>query len=271
MNEKIVVVKHVENEGPGLIENLFKRNGWEIETVELAKGEALPESLKNVAAVIMLGGPMSANDIVTYPFLQNELAFIEKVLKEETPFLGICLGAQLLAKACGGEVFKAPHEEIGWYPIDVTENGQKDILFRDVSKNIVVFQWHEDTFAIPHNGRHLAQSDLCINQAFKVGNNAYGLQFHIEVTPDMVKSWMEGVREDVDAARIINDTAMIMDFFKPQYKKILMNFERLIESYLRYKKIICRYIENEDVSAKKKQIPWWEMEELHVGLTLTNA
>jgi len=268
MNEKIIAVKHVENEGPGLIESLFKKNGWELETIEPAKGEGLPENLDGVAAVIMLGGPMSANDSDTYPFLQDELAFIKKVLKEEMPFLGICLGAQLLAKACGARVFKAPQEEIGWHSIDATVEGQKDILFRDIAKNIMVFQWHEDTFNIPKECRHLAKSDVCRNQAFRVGSNAYGLQFHVEMTEDMVTSWMDGFEKNIDKGKIINDTAMIMDLFQLQYEQIIMNFARLIESYIRYKKIVHQYIEDGCASMKNRQILWWETEEMHFNSIL---
>lgn len=265
MNEKIIVIKHVENEGPGLIESLIRRKGWQMETIMPAQGDGLPENLAGIAAVIMLGGPMSVNDTDECPFLQDELTFIEKVLEEEMPFLGICLGSQMLAKACNAKVFKAPQKEIGWCRIDLTEEGQKDILFRDIAKNIMVFQWHEDTFNIPENGRHLAKSDVCGNQAFKIGRNAYGIQFHIETTEDMVKSWMTGLEEDIDAEKIINDTAMIMDLFQLQYEQIMMNFARLIESYVRYKKIVRQYIESGHALMKNRQVMWWETEGMHLG------
>jgi len=252
----------------GLIESLIRRNGWQMETIEPARGQGLPENLDGIAAVIILGGPMSANDTDIYPFLQDELTFIEKVLAEEMPFLGICLGAQLLAKTCGARVFRAPQGEIGWHSIDITEEGQKDILFRDIAKNIMVFQWHEDTFGIPEKGRHLAKSDVCRNQAFKIGSNAYGIQFHIETTEDMVKSWMAGLEENIDAEKIINDTAMIMDLFQLQHEQIMTNFARLIESYVRFKKIVHQYIDSGHALMKNRQIMWWETEEMHFGSIL---
>ncbi len=272
MNEKIMIIKHIENEGPGLIESIFIKKGWEMKTIELFRGETFPEGLDNTMAVISLGGPMCANNIEEFPFLQDEISFINRVLKEEMPFLGICLGAQLLAKTCGGRVFKASKPEVGWHSIEISEEGQKDILFQDISNNMGVFQWHQDTFTMPREGIHLARSSACKNQAFRVGNNAYGLQFHIEATEGMVNSWMTGnIEKKFNPGKIISDTSVKIEQFLSQYEKILKNFIRIIESYLRYKKILNQYIEINKESTKKKQILWWEMEEIHFDLTMNKA
>ncbi len=155
----------------------------------LNKNEILP-SLDECEAVVSLGGPMNVYETDKYPFLDVEEDFLKKTLKKEIPVLGICLGAQLLAKAAGAEVRKAKHKEIGWCKIDLTEEGMRSPLFNGLNRNLEVFQWHEDTFDIPGRGVRLAESQACINQAFRFGRNAYGLQFHVEVTPQMIGSWI---------------------------------------------------------------------------------
>jgi len=189
VNGEIYIVKHVEDEGPGLLGEYFQTLGWGTTTIELYRGDALPENLDSVAAVVILGGPMNVYEEEKYPFLGSEDRFIKQVLREEVPFLGICLGAQLLAKACGAPVTKSPNREIGWFEVQLTEAGKRDGLFRGLPDTLAVFQWHEDTFAIPQGASLLATSALCRNQAFRKGKSAYGLQFHLEATPEMIRAW----------------------------------------------------------------------------------
>jgi len=120
MNEKVCVVKHVEDEGPGLIGDYFARLGWDLAVIEVFRGDPLPESFDSVAGVVVLGGPMNVYEEEAYPFLRLEEQFIKKVLAEEVPFLGVCLGGQLLAKACGATVTRSPHEEKGWFEVQMT-------------------------------------------------------------------------------------------------------------------------------------------------------
>ena len=261
MEAKIVVIKHVEKEGPGLIEAFFKTDGWELEIVELSKGERLPESLKDVAAVIMLGGPMNVYEEKAYPFLKDEDRFIRKVLVEEIPFLGICLGGQLLSKACGGVIGKAPVKEVGWYAVGLTRDGQKDLLFHGLPKTFKVFQWHEDTFGIPEGGLLLAQARGCKNQAFKIGNNAYGLQFHFEVTEDMIGMWLKDENGKVDVRKILAETKRLRAVFEKQANTMFFNFKRIVESSLRIKKIMTIFVEDEKKSKQKKTLLWWNVEE----------
>ncbi len=185
----ILVIKHVESEGPGTIESFFSKEGFNLRTIELYKNDVFPDDLSHIEAVIVMGGPMNVYEEDKYPFLKAEDLFIKKVLKEEIPFLGICLGSQLLAKAGGAAVTKAPKQEIGWFKAALTSNGKTDPLFKNMSQEFDVFQWHNDTFEIPKGGKHLATSKDCPNQAFKAGVNAYGLQFHIEVTDCIIKDW----------------------------------------------------------------------------------
>lgn len=134
-----------------------------------------------------MGGPMSAND--NLPFLQRELSLIAEAVRSEIPLLGVCLGAQLIAKALGEKVYRNPAKEIGWAPVTFTEAGRRDPLFAGLSASEMVFHWHEDTFDLPRNAELLASSAACRNQAFRAGNRIYGLQFHLEVTPVMIARW----------------------------------------------------------------------------------
>jgi GMP synthase (glutamine-hydrolysing) len=261
MEGNIVVIKHVEKEGPGLVEAFFRADGWDLKTVELARGERLPESFEDTAAVIMLGGPMNVYEERAYPFLKNEDSFIRRVLIEEIPFLGICLGGQLLSKACGGQIGKSPVREVGWYTVELTQDGQKDLLFRGLPKSFKVFQWHEDTFEVPAGGLLLTQGKGCRNQAFKIGTNAYGLQFHIEVTEEMIESWMEDETGRIDAKRIRSDTKKLKESFELQAHDLFVNFKRIIESSLRVKKVMKLFVEDGKRAQKKKTLLWWNMKE----------
>jgi GMP synthase-like glutamine amidotransferase len=195
--------------------------GWFVDDAQLLDG---------VAGVVILGGPMNVYEEDNYPFLALEDAFIKMVLREKIPFLGICLGAQLLAKACGAKVTKSDYKEIGWFEVDLTPEGKQDGLFRGLPHTIPVFQWHEDTFAVPDGGILLGTSALCRNQAFRVGDSAYGLQFHTEVTPDMVKAWAEKEGPNVDAKQIEEDGARLHTLFGKQARVIFTNFQRLLSS-----------------------------------------
>lgn len=257
MNEKIYIIKHVEDEGPGLLGDFFRHLGWESVLVELYRGEALLYDLESPAGVIVLGGPMNVYQEEDYPFLKMEDQFIRKMLKEEVPLLGICLGAQLLAKACGARVHKSPWKEIGWYEVELTREGQRDALFRGLGRDLCVFQWHEDTFEIPKGGALLATADPCPNQAFKVGPSAYGLQFHVEVTLDMVKVWAEKERQAVSPARLEREGAALRGRLETQAQTIFANFQRRVESALRVKKTVDLFV---GVKEKRKTELWWSQE-----------
>ena len=120
-------------------------------------------------------------------FSETKTFLLKKRSREENRILGICLGAQLIAKALGAKVFKAPVKEIGWYDVSLTRIGSIDPLFSHLPKTFSVFQWHEDTFEIPHSAILIATSSLVPHQAFRYGDNAYGLQFHLEVTEEMIQ------------------------------------------------------------------------------------
>ncbi len=264
MSERIVIVQHAPKEGPGLVETFFGNHGWELEIVNLSNGGTLPHDFDTIAAVIMLGGPMNVYEEEKYPFLKEEDTYISRLVVEEIPFLGICLGGQLLAKACGARVRASREKEIGWYDVKVSKEGSKDLLFKNVEGKIPVFQWHEDAFEVPDRGVLLAKGNRCRNQAFRIGENAYGLQFHPEMTETLIVSWLEDLDER-DRGRIMGETARRLEEFTRQGTTILGNFEQIVESSLRLKRIIREFVEAEKLSQKKKPFLWWEESALAVA------
>jgi GMP synthase-like glutamine amidotransferase len=221
----ILVIKHIDIEGPGTLGDFLKAQGEDFCTVELGAGEKLPADSKSFKAVVVLGGPMNVDEEDKYPFLKPENDFIQKVIKAEIPYLGICLGSQLLAKAAGARVVKSPVKEIGWYQVQLTQVGKKDPLFEGFKPQDPVYQWHGDMFQIPANGQLLATARGCPHQALKVGRKAYGWQFHVEVTDKSIKEWCDEYCEtDLPppageaGGRHDHAASMMEDYWK--YKKV---------------------------------------------------
>lgn len=206
MARPVLFLIQIEIEGPGRIADCLRQRGLPSEEVHLYRGDPLPDSPKPYSAVVPLGGPMNVYEEERYPFLRDEDRLLRRALAEELPVLGLCLGAQLLAKAAGAKVRKNPTAEIGWMDVDILPEGQADPLFSGLPTRLPVFQWHGDTFELPEGAEWLASSPRCTHQAFRLGRRAYGLQFHLEVTPAMVIEWTEAYLEDLrrhdDAPRI---------------------------------------------------------------------
>ncbi|ODS32500.1 MAG: glutamine amidotransferase [Candidatus Scalindua rubra] len=232
---KVIIVKHIDIEGPGTIADFLDDNDVPCEVIDIFNGESLPNSLSGTSAVIILGGPMNVYEEDKYSFLKQEDEFLKEVIEEDLPTLGFCLGAQLIAKAKGTIIKKAPEKEIGWFKVSLNENGSNDPIFQGFPGEFDVFQWHGDTFDIPDGAVKLAESKLCTNQAFRIGNNVYGLQFHIEVTDEMIYQWMDSYRSEIDSLKglvnpdqIISDTKIKSENYKAQARQFCLNFFKFL-------------------------------------------
>ena len=187
---KILVFQHVPYEPLGTLDPLLKEAGFRIRYVNFGRDPHQRPSLDRYEALIVLGGPMNAHQIDTYPNLATEVAVIREAVDSGMSVLGICLGAQLLAKALGGRVARNSEREIGWYDVELTEAGRTDPVIATFAPMQRVFQWHEDGISLPDGAVHLATSPISPVQAFRFGEHAYGFQFHLEVDESLVDRWL---------------------------------------------------------------------------------
>ena len=187
---KILVFQHVPYEPLGTLDPLLKEAGFRIRYVNFGRNPEHRPMLDGYAALIVLGGPMNSDQIDSYPNLRTEVEIIREAVDRDMSVLGICLGAQLLAKALGGAVARNPTREIGWYDVDLTDEGATDPVLSTFAPRQQVFQWHEDGIQLPDGCVHLASSPASQVQAFRHGEHAYGFQFHLEVDSSLVDRWL---------------------------------------------------------------------------------
>ncbi len=188
----VQVLQHVPFEGLGSIHAWLDARGAAVEYVRFFAGE-IPDPVRRFDLVIVLGGPMSVHDTAVHPWLWGEQAYLHALCMEGRAVLGICLGAQLIARALGANVSAAHAREIGWWPIAGEALGDGLVL----PVQMYVFQWHGETFALPAGGRRLASSTVCENQAFVYGSRVIGLQFHLEITPIGVEELVQHCGEEL--------------------------------------------------------------------------
>jgi GMP synthase (glutamine-hydrolysing) len=185
MNPPVLIILHQEHSTPGRIGQLLRNRGYALDIRRPRFDDPLPDTLEGHSGAVIFGGPMSAND--DDPVVRREIDWIAVPLREKKPFLGVCLGAQMLARQLGARVYKHPegHAEVGYYPIRPTEAGR---AICDPWPDHV-YQWHREGFDLPHDSVMLAEGDAFPVQAFRYDGNAYALQFHMDVTHAMMCRW----------------------------------------------------------------------------------
>lgn len=229
----IYALYHAPTETAGLLGDITKEFGLPFKDVHLYDGEGLPRDTSDLEGLIVMGGPMSVNDTVEYPFLLSEVLLIEKLLSEKKPVIGICLGAQLIAKALGSRVYPNKEKEIGWHPIQLTSSAAKDPLFRAAPQNLHVLHWHGETFDLPKGAVHLARSLRCENQAFRWEENTYGLQFHLEATPAMLQDWCSSDQGSADLDAAGEDGAEVLRQTPQAYEQLEPVARQVFSTYLK--------------------------------------
>jgi GMP synthase (glutamine-hydrolysing) len=230
MPSEILIVKNITREGPGLLHEEIQRRGIPFKLVDLGAGEAFPNP-DPFAAVVVLGGPDSANDKT--PKMREERSQIKRTVELGIPYLGACLGLQTLVKACGGEVYPNDVREIGWrdsqgdlFEIDLTEEGDASPLFSGLNSPLEIFHLHGETVKLTPEMTLLATGKHCRNQAVRVGANAYGLQGHFELNESMFHAW---ITEDpdllqLDRAKLVGDYQAIKTEYEATGRRLLNNF-----------------------------------------------
>jgi len=239
---KVIVLQHIKIEDPGYIKDLMIKDGAELTTIELDEGEKIPQDLSTYDAMFCMGGPMDTWMEKNYPWLIEEKKRIKEFVVElKKPYLGFCLGCQLLGEIIGGKVVKSKNPEIGMLNINFSENKNDDLLFSEFSEKITSLQWHSYEVQDLDNNDDvtlIASSPETKYQIFKYKSHAYGIQFHIEVKKTTVGEWGcvpeyksaleielgEGALEKFDKEAKINMTSM------NNYSEILYkNFKKLIK------------------------------------------
>ncbi len=186
---EILVLRHAACEPLGTIESVLSAKGLEYRSVCAHKGDPVPCEIGDAAGLIIMGGPMGVHDQAQYPFLTEELRLIAKTVSQRIPTLGVCLGGQLLAHALGAAVRSNAQKEIGWHRVSLTPEAGEDALWQGLRKDFTGFHWHGDCFESPPGAVPLACSALTSCQAFRFGGFAYGFQFHLEVTEEIIRDW----------------------------------------------------------------------------------
>ncbi len=187
---RILIVQHLDIEPPALLGQLLQSAGCQLETVRLDRGDALPPNRHGFDGALIMGGPQSAND-TDLDYIAAELTWLAHQIDAGLPLLGICLGAQMMARAAGAAICPSPVRELGWYGICPTPESSNDPLFSTLpAHGMQIFQWHGETFTMPESATLVATNPAVPNQAFRLGNGQYGIQFHTEVDPALIEQWI---------------------------------------------------------------------------------
>ena len=194
---RIEIVQHVDFEGPAAIAPWLEARGHHLSTTLLSAGEALPNWHDREAAIVM-GGPMNVDQIEDYPWLIAEKDWLQEAIANDKKLVGICLGAQLLAQGLGATVAAGPQPEIGWFPIQFSEEAR---AIADLSSELTVLHWHGDQFSLPPQAIALAKSDVCPQQGFLWGDRVLGLQCHLEMTPEAIDRLIQAASADLQTSK----------------------------------------------------------------------
>ncbi len=234
---KLLVFQHVPYEILGTFDPMIRERGFRVRYINFGRDPHAEPNVTKYDGLIVLGGPMNVGQVDEYPHLATEMRALKTALEHDIPIMGICLGAQLLAKTLGAEVSRCPEKEIGWYDVTPTTEGLSDSVLRHFGGTRKIFEWHGDAFSNPPGAIQLAGSKAWPNQAYRYGNNAYGFQFHLEVDEALVHRWLatpryveelSALQGRTDAETIRRETATHIEDLKNLSKDVFGSFLDLI-------------------------------------------
>ena len=249
--KKLLVLKNIDREGPGLFQKVAKEKGFLPEIYNLSLGDELPEPKKDDLILIM-GGPMGVRDIKNrkYFWLREETKFIKRAIENKIYIIGVCLGAQLLAHILGGKIVPLKDElniankpELGWSDIFSLSEKYNDISNLSIKEPLKVLHWHGDRIILPAQADLLASSVRCKEQFFKIGENIFGLQFHIETVGLMTDEWIENDKKFIISGLGQNGQKILIDqckeFGSSTLAKRVLFIEKLFNKIIEQKKTSC--------------------------------
>ncbi|MFZ5833382.1 MAG: type 1 glutamine amidotransferase [Planctomycetota bacterium] len=235
---EVLVLRHEPHVPLGSLHDEFNAAGVAYRYVDLFDEAPARLPLHEAAGLVILGGTMNVDQTERFPFLAEELDWIREAIDRRVPTLGICLGAQLMAKALGQPVRHHSRKEIGWYRVELLPATSDDPLFAGSAPCETVFQWHGDTFDLPDGALHLAKTDGCASQAFRAGKAAWAVQFHVEMTAPLLREWLadDGFRAElttlpyIDPAQILAEMSAKLPQMQAFSHQLLSRFVRLCQA-----------------------------------------
>lgn len=189
------IFRHVACEGPGYLGSFLKKNNVPYEVVCIDEDITVPQSLDDISGLVFMGGSMNVTDPLQW--ISEEKRLISNAIEKNIPVMGICLGAQLMSAALGGEITHDSKMEIGWHEVEADIDNKNNKWLKELPEKFIPFHWHADTFSIPKDATVLLHSKCRINQAFSI-NNSIAIQFHLEMTIEMVKKWVGLFKSDLE-------------------------------------------------------------------------
>jgi len=218
-------LQHVHFEGLGSIASWLSSNRYQVTSTRLFESTEFP-LVSDVDLLIIMGGPMSVNDEAELPWLIKEKQFVRAVIDAGKPVLGICLGAQMIANVMGSKIYPNIQKEIGWFPTIAKSFDQDFFRF---PQSEIVFHWHGETFDLPRAAKLLASSEACINQAFQIGQNVIGLQFHLETTPESLKEISLYCANEIVEGEFVQSAQVMASKGNEYFEKINRLMNRVLE------------------------------------------
>jgi GMP synthase (glutamine-hydrolysing) len=223
---RIHCIIHAPFEMPGAVATWVLKKGYSLTFTHTYNGEKLP-AVSAFDFLVIMGGPQSPLELNKFPYIANEIILTKQAIQANKPVIGFCLGAQIIGESLGATTQKSPHKEIGQYPIMLTKAAEQDPVFKTMSTTFDVIHWHNDMPGIPPNAVLLAYSEGCPQQAFRYGDRVYGLQFHMEMTQELVEGMIKHCPEDLQAGQYIrSEQELLNSDFAPMNQKLfsLLNY-----------------------------------------------
>ena len=197
--KKVLFIQHGDVDKPGLLADALAAEGGELVIRHPYIGDKIPADLVGYDALALGGGGQSAYQVAEFPYLEEECELVRKAILADKPVLGLCLGAQLIAKALGADVYRAEHKELGFFPVSMSASAVSDRLLSAWPLPIYPAHWHGDVFDLPSGAEGMASSALTPNQAFRYGRATYAFQFHLEMTPALFEELVDDSAADLIA------------------------------------------------------------------------